>query len=1123
MAKRSLVTRTLLHVAVITLLVAAVGSFIAYHQVRQTLIERQTNELQRLNEAHARQENDVFARAVRHHELIKTAFIDAYNSADSKTLNQQFDHLVERNIDGCWRSRLAGFDPEHDAGIWIDNDVTLTDELKWRVLVFQRLASEYGRAWRKDYLNAYFLAPENLAVPYWPSSPNIVRLLTADFDMPNEEYFRISNASNDPERKTVWTGLYADPQTKVWMVSIETPIYIGEKHLATIGNDITMLDLVARLSESASDGSYTALFRPDGRLIAHPQYTESVLANREPIFIPQTNDNALKALYHTVMQLPSNRRVEYNAVLDAYVFAAKLEATDWYFVRVVPRTVVVANVRVSAVVLLVLSFAMGLLTLSLLWWIIRRDIAVPVQALTRATQNIGDSLNPALLPTHRPDELGELAQQFARMHEDVSARDARLREHVMQLQVQQLRLQQAQWQAQLCSFELDGKKQQINVSDNFATLLHLAQIPSNGEELLARLQEVGLNELVAAISHLSPQQNRFHVICKVRTAEGARMSWDCQGHCDDDGRVRGVIQDISARQQIEAALRDSEARFEIAFEAAPIGFAVVSASGVFIRVNPKFCELLGYREEELIGHHILHITHPDDRGLTSEKIEHLQQGRTKAQQFEKRYLRKNGDIVWALVSSNVQFDEDGAAKYYLTQVVDITQHKHAEQELNRLAFHDSLTGLPNRALFLQLLRQAVQRVQRRPNPPFALLFLDLDGFKAINDNLGHLVGDELLLTLAGRLQHVLRPGDTVARFGGDEFCVLIDAVHNDEEINRVADRILAAIAEPVFVGNDAIRTSTSIGVVLSTSNVTRAEEYLRDADTAMYHAKKAGRNQVARFHSSMLSDSSQRLRSEHLLREALANREITPWYQCIVDARQGVVVGIEAQARWQHPQRGLLKPLQFLNSADEANLTPLIDFAVLEQSLVDFASWRRRFDLPALKLHWNVSAATLADRQLMSRLEVLLTQHALNGDALAIELTEAALIHDPDNTLSQLQRMREQKITIHLDDFGTGYSSLSYLHRFPIQQIKIDRSFVARMLESQRDRSIIESIVMMARRLELGVTAEGIECAEQIVQLAQIGVTHVQGIHISDVMPAEQMLVYLQQPSSMTTHQLILQ
>lgn len=1099
MPPRSLATHTLLHIGAITLLVASIGSFIAYHQMRAFLIERQTGELLRLNAVRAQKENTVFERATRHHQVLKAAFLDAYNSTSGSTVNGRFEQLVERNIDGCWRSRETGFDAEKDAGIWIDNDVVLNDELKWRVTVFQRLASEYGRAWRQDYLNTYFLAPENIGVPFWPDAPNIVRLLNAQSDVTQEEYFRVADANNNPQRATVWTGLYADSQTKVWMVSVETPIYVGEKHLATIGNDITMADVIARSSEVNDDGSYTALFRADGRLIAHPQYNESLLQSGQLLSIPRSGDASLIALYDSAMIAVRGNQIQYDEVLDAYVVVATLATPDWYFVRVVPRTVVMANVRVSAGVMLVLIFAMALLTYALLWWWVRREIARPIAQLTDA---LAHGVEPQELSRQREDEVGELARQFIRMHHDVTARDARLHEHVMQLQVQQLRLQQAQWQAALCSFEYDPIKAQLNLSDNFATLLRLPAIPTSLEQLLTLLNTAGLGDLVQAIERLSHDNNAFHLIAKNHHDEAVMSSWDCQGQREDNGCLRVVVQDISARQQIEAALRASEERFEIAFEAAPIGFAVVSESGRFMRVNPKLCELLGYRENELVGVSVLQITHPDDRTLTSDRIKQFQTNTASTQQFEKRYMRKNGDIVWALVSSNVQRDHETGASYFLTQVVDITSHKHAEQELNRLAFHDSLTGLPNRALFLQLLRQSVQRVQRRPHPPFAVLFLDLDGFKAINDNLGHLVGDELLLSVAGRLQHTLRPGDTVARFGGDEFCVLIDAVHQEDELNRVAERILIAVNEPVFIGHEAVNVSTSIGIVISSPAVTRAEDYLRDADTAMYHAKKAGRNQYAHFKSSMLTENAQRLRGENWLREALVNREIRPAYQLILDAQHHRVAAVEALARWHHPQRGELTAVQFMTMADESNMSALIDFAIIEQGLADLVSWRQTTSFTQLQLSWNVSVATFADRQLAARLAVLLTQHGLTGEALVIELNETALIHDPEQTLLQMQRLRELGIAIHLDDFGTGYSSLSYLHRFPLQNIKIDRSFIARLNDSGRDRSIVEGIVMMVRRLDIGVTAEGVESSALLNTLIAMGVTHVQGAVVADVVDA---------------------
>ncbi len=473
---------------------------------------------------------------------------------------------------------------------------------------------------------------------------------------------------------------------------------------------------------------------------------------------------------------------------------------------------------------------------------------------------------------------------------------------------------------------------------------------------------------------------------------------------------------------------------------------------------------------------------------------------------EFRIKTKSGDMRWFLEQGFLS--ESGSIEGLMT---DISSLKLAQGKLQRDAFYDNLTGLPNRSLFLDRLAQAVRRLQRDLDYQFAVLFLDLDRFKVINDSLGHRAGDLLLVLVAQRLEACIRPGDTVARIGGDEFTMLIDGVHGLSDVLQVAERILSDMATVFKLDDQEIFTTTSIGIALSAPSYEEAEDLIRDADIALYQAKAKGKACYALFQEGMHIHAVARLQLENDLRRAIANQEFCMLYQPIVTLETGELAGFESFVYWYHPTRGLLPPGDFLAVAQEAGLIVAIGHWVLATACAQMALWHRQFpQARSVFMSVNLSSPELAHSDLIVVLEEVLARSELDPRLLKIEMTEELLVHHSEVVLSQLHAVRSLGIQLCVDDFGTGYSSLSYLDRLPVDFLKVDRSFVAR-IDSPENLEIVRTILALAQGLNLKGVAEGVESMAQLAQLRALRCQFGQGFLFARPMEALQALSYLEQ------------
>jgi diguanylate cyclase (GGDEF)-like protein/PAS domain S-box-containing protein len=560
-------------------------------------------------------------------------------------------------------------------------------------------------------------------------------------------------------------------------------------------------------------------------------------------------------------------------------------------------------------------------------------------------------------------------------------------------------------------------------------------------------------------------------------------------------------------------LQESEERFRSAFDHAAIGMALVAPNGCWLEVNHSLCQIVGYSEDQLLASSFQNLTHPDDMVASQDHISQLLAGKIPSCQMEKRYQHILGHAVWVLQSISLVRDVDNESARLIFQIQDITDRKRAEERLVHDAFHDALTGLPNRALFMDHLKLATERSKRREDYHFAVLFMDLDRFKNVNDSLGHMIGDQLLVAIARRLENCLRPGDTVARLGGDEFIILLEEISDVREATHVAERVQGEMMEPFNLGGHEVFTTVSIGVAPSNTGYTRPEDILRDADTAMYYAKSSGKARYEMFDQVMHAHAVDLLRLENDLRRAIDRREFRLHYQPIVSLRTGKISGFEALVRWQHPERGCIQPDKFIALAEETEMIVPIGQWVLSEACRQMRAWQDEFpEHGALSISVNLSCKQFRQTDLVEQINSALIETGLDPRCLKLEITESVVMDNMDTAIDMMNQLRALGVQLSMDDFGTGYSSLSSLHRFPISALKIDRSFVTRMDGNNENKEIVRTIVMLARNLGMEVIAEGVEGHNQLSELIALECQYGQGYYFSKPQKATQAAALLSRP-----------
>jgi diguanylate cyclase (GGDEF)-like protein/PAS domain S-box-containing protein len=570
-------------------------------------------------------------------------------------------------------------------------------------------------------------------------------------------------------------------------------------------------------------------------------------------------------------------------------------------------------------------------------------------------------------------------------------------------------------------------------------------------------------------------------------------------------RNQELLNEISERERAEEALRRSEETFRDLVENISEVICILDTDGRLTYISPVVEQMAGYEPAEVVGRPIADFIQPDDLSRietfqTAETFQAAVSGVLKPREF--RIITKSGETRWVRTSSRPILDGDRVVGLRVV-LVDITDRKRAEEQVKYQAYHDALTGLPNRRLVGDRLAKALAQ-RHRDAQPLAVMFLDLDRFKLVNDTVGHAIGDQLLQCVAGRLTSMIREGDTIARLGGDEFMVLLPEVAGVRNTCEVAERILERFRQPWVVAGHEFHATVSIGIAMYPQDGEDAETLLRNADTAMYRAKDQGRDNFQLFASAMNVDVRQRLTLESELRRALSRGELAVYYQPQVNTDTRQIIGMEALARWQHPERGILYAAEFIPLAEETGLIMPLGEWVLRTACAQNKAFQEA-GLPPVRVAVNLSSRQFQDPRLVDMVAQVLKETGLDAHYLELEITEGTAMRDIEFTIRMLNELRGMGVHVSIDDFGTGYSSLAYMRILPVDSVKIDRSFVSDAPVNPQDAAILAAIVALARTLNLRVIAEGIETAEQLALVKERECYEAQGYLFSEAVPAQAM------------------
>ncbi|PQV63056.1 PAS domain S-box-containing protein/diguanylate cyclase (GGDEF) domain-containing protein [Abditibacterium utsteinense] len=685
-------------------------------------------------------------------------------------------------------------------------------------------------------------------------------------------------------------------------------------------------------------------------------------------------------------------------------------------------------------------------------------------------------------------------------------------------------LDEAQSLAHIGSLQWDLANGHVEFSDEmFRIFGHEPGDFTPNHETIFRFFEPAERDHVIRESRAAMRDDRpASMVIRIQRRDGETrvLQTDLRIETDDNGRATYIIgsaQDITESEASRRALFESEQRYALAAQGANDGLWDWDLESGQVYYSPRWKMMLGYAPDAIQSEPEAWLgrVHADDiEHLRVALAQHLN-GETPHFECEYRIVCASGEVRWMLCRALAVMGENGKAHRIAGSQTDITERKVAEAQLSRDAFYDKLTGLPNRALFLDRLNRTLTRARRNEEYTFAVLFLDIDRFKKINDSLGHLPGDQLLIDAAARFENCLRPGDTVARLGGDEFALLVDDIHHPHDVTIVAGRIQKELERPFILGGKEVFVTVSIGIAPFQGADEAADDLLRNADAAMYRAKGLGRARHEIFDSAMHQRAMKLLELETDLWRAVERRELCLHYQPIVSLQSGQICGFEALVRWQHPQRGLISPADFIPLAEENGLILPIGWWVLEEACAQAKSWHQSLatknegalENPAQKalfISVNLSSKQFSQPDMIERVQEIMQRTGFDPHFLTLEITESVIMENTESASAMLLQLKAMGIHLSMDDFGTGYSSLSYLHRFSLDTLKIDRSFISPMGSGQQSGEIVNTILALASGMNMKVVAEGVETSEQLGRLRAMKCGYAQGFLFAKPLTREQ-------------------
>ena len=567
-------------------------------------------------------------------------------------------------------------------------------------------------------------------------------------------------------------------------------------------------------------------------------------------------------------------------------------------------------------------------------------------------------------------------------------------------------------------------------------------------------------------------------------------------------------------KQNKEYLSQNEERYSLAMRASNDGLWDWDLKTNKIYYSDRWKEMLGFNDDEISDtpDEWLSRIHQEDHDRVRASIDAYLEGTTSNFEIEYRIRHFSGDYLWMMAKGLAIRTSSGRATRFAGSQTDVSERKSNEEQMIYDALHDTLTSIPNRTLLLDRIRQSLVRRKRYPKTSFAIIFIDLDRFRLVNESLGHIHGDELLQLISARLKETIPIGDTVARLGGDEFSILLQDIDSVRDVEVIAKDIQNSFSKPFFVGDKEVFASASMGIAHSDNNYKTPEEILRDSELAMYRAKRGGKSQSIVFQPQFRQSSLSPIDLDTDLRRALDRDEMELHYQPIISMRDRTISGFEALLRWSHRSRGVISPNEFIPLAEETGLIYDLGQWVLRKACKQIAAWNKsKKKEDQLEISINLSSRQFSDPNLVEGIVENIEKSGFDAEFLKIEITESALMQNAQRSVSMLNQLKDLNIKVCVDDFGTGYSSLSYLHTFPIDTLKIDRSFVHDMSRNFRNMEIIRTIIMLAHNLKLDVIAEGVETGEQDAQLSALGCQFAQGFYFSRPINSSDAALLIQQ------------
>ncbi|MGK7890626.1 MAG: EAL domain-containing protein [Leptolyngbyaceae cyanobacterium] len=865
--------------------------------------------------------------------------------------------------------------------------------------------------------------------------------------------------------------------------------------------------IIERSGEIVASSTQSQLFIMQDGMAQRIHITDSqnpLLRESGQFLIEQyQNFDAIQSVQQLDFQLEQSRQL-----VQVTPFQDEL-GLDWLIVVVMPESDFMAQIQAGTrrTILLCLLALAGATAFS---WLTSRWIVRSLQQLIRASQGIaGGNLQQTIRPGNI-QELASLATSFNQMAANLQDSFNALNDSNQALQSTLIDLQSSEQKfrrfaensdAVLWIYDL-AHDCSVYVSPAFERVWQRScdDLMQDHRLLLTSIHPDDRGRFLAELGSLE-QANSYGLDYRIVWPDGS-IRW-----IRDRGFILskqagipqwlgGIAEDITDRKLVEQALTERESKYRLLAENMSDLVCLHQLDSTYLYISSSVQALLGYSSPDLLGTHHFDLVHPDDRDRIQQELQDCLDGTAVFLTY--RIRKKIGVYCWFETIAQGILDDAGRVYQFQTTSRDITDKMRMQKKLEHDALHDALTGLPNRNLVTEKLQMALQHLHNHDDYQFALLFLDLDRFKLVNDSLGHLAGDEILITVSRRIQSAVTSLDFVARLGGDEFIIMLQEIGGLHDVIRVTRHVLEQLDCPIMLNHQPVVVGGSIGIVMGTLRYANPADMIRDADIAMYRAKEKGRSRYEVFDPAMHIQACERLQLENDLRHALEKQELFICYQPIINCETAQLKGFEALIRWQHPHRGLVSPAEFIPIAEETQLIIPIGLWMLEQVAHQIQEWqqlcqRPQFRAEALVISVNVSAVQLKSEGFIQSVDQILQDTGLSGDHFVFEITESILIDDLHTIIEILKLLRDRAIAVSIDDFGTGYSSLSYLCNLPITMLKVDKSFVSQMLTGRKNHRVVETILILTRQLGLKSVAEGIETVEQLEGLKALGCNYGQG------------------------------